>query len=63
MPLRTPTQPESYIVRIYRRDERSRSKVAGTVESVTDGKEVGFKNLHELERILGCCQRVPFAAL
>ena len=44
--------PESYVVRIYRRDPRQPNRIIGTVERVADGSEVKFKGLRELERIL-----------
>ena len=56
------TSPESYVVRIYRRDPRLPSRVVGTVEAVADGSERGFKNLRELQRILasrGAAHELP----
>ena len=50
-PLR-PVAPESYVVRIYRRDVRQPHRVAGTVEVVASGSELSFKSLRELDRIL-----------
>jgi hypothetical protein len=47
-----PAAPESYVVRIYRRDARLPGRVAGTVEVVASGSEVSFKSLRELQRIL-----------
>ena len=44
--------PESYVVRIYRRDPRWPTRAAGTNELVDRGTELGFKNLRELQRIL-----------
>ena len=44
--------PESYVVRIYRRDPRWPMRAAGTFELVGRGTEFGFKNLRELQRIL-----------
>lgn len=44
--------PESYVVRIYRRDPRLPGRIIGTVERVADGSEVKFKGLRELKRIL-----------
>ena len=44
--------PESYVVRIYRRDPRWPSRLVGTVETVANGSEQGFRNLRELQRIL-----------
>jgi len=47
-----PVAPESYVVRIYRRDVRQPRRVAGTVEVVASGSELSFKSLRELDRIL-----------
>jgi hypothetical protein len=44
--------PESYVVRIYRRDARLPSRVAGTVEVVESGSELSFTSLGQLQRIL-----------
>ncbi|MEO8974351.1 MAG: hypothetical protein ABI552_01130 [Casimicrobiaceae bacterium] len=44
--------PQSYVIRIYRRDARQPGRVAGTVEIVASGSEFPFGNLRELERIL-----------
>ena len=44
--------PESFVVRIYRRDPRLPGRIIGTVERVADGSEVKFNGLRELERIL-----------
>jgi hypothetical protein len=44
--------PESYVVRIYRRDARVSTRVMGTVEVVGRDGERAFKSLHELQRIL-----------
>lgn len=44
--------PESYVVRIYRRDSRLPGCIIGTVERVADGSEVKFKGLRELAQIL-----------
>jgi hypothetical protein len=49
---RTPSPPESFVVRIYRRDGRGRSRIAGTVEEVARGTETSFRNLRELQHIL-----------
>lgn len=46
------TVPDSYVVRIYRRDPKLPSRMVGTVEVVASGHERGFKNLRELQRIL-----------
>jgi len=45
--------PESYVVRIYRRDPRSPRRIAGTVEIVASGTERSFTSLRELQQILG----------
>jgi hypothetical protein len=47
-----PPPPESYVVRIYRRDARLPARVAGTVEAVGSGSEHSFRNLRELQLIL-----------
>jgi hypothetical protein len=44
--------PESYVVRIYRRDQRSSGRIAGTVEIVASGTERSFSSLRELQQIL-----------
>ena len=54
--------PESYVVRIYRRDPRLPSRVVGTVEVVADGSERGFKSLRELQQILARGQGASQAA-
>jgi hypothetical protein len=44
---------ESYIVRIYRRDPRKRTKVAGVVEIVAEPPIThGFRSVEELQAIL-----------
>ena len=44
---------ESYIVRIYRRDSRERTQVAGVVEIVADSPRIrAFRNVAELQAIL-----------
>jgi hypothetical protein len=44
---------ESYIVRIYRRDPRKRTKVAGVVEIVAEPPVAhGFRSAEELQAIL-----------
>lgn len=54
VPARTPTPaPESYVVRIYRREAGARRRIAGTVEIVAERTERSFNGLRELERILG----------
>lgn len=44
--------PESFVVRIYRRDRRVHTRIAGTVEVVACGSELAFANLRELRAIL-----------
>lgn len=44
--------PESYVVRIYRRNPRDPARIAGTVEVVASGTERSFTGLRELQRIL-----------
>ena len=50
------TPPESYVVRIYRRDGQLRGRqpgrLTGTVEIVADGSELRFGGMRELARIL-----------
>jgi hypothetical protein len=46
-------QPESYVVRIYRRKPRGPGRIAGTVEIVASGTERSFSSLRELQQILG----------
>jgi hypothetical protein len=53
----TPQAPESYVVRIYRRNPRNRGRVAGTVEIVASGTEHSFASLRELQQILGVAVR------
>jgi hypothetical protein len=43
---------DSYVVRIYRRDEQHPGKVVGVVEFVGNAGQMGFKSLDELCRIL-----------
>ena len=50
--------PESYVVRIYRRNATLPGRVAGTVEVIGSGSELSFRSLRELQRILaGTAQR------
>ena len=42
--------PESYVVRIYRRDPRQPNRIIGTVERVADGSEVKFNMQHNMLR-------------
>lgn len=44
--------PESYVVRIYRRNATVLGRVAGTVEVVGSGSELSFRSMRELQRIL-----------
>lgn len=44
--------PDSYVVRIYRRDPRQPRRLAGTVEIVETGAELGFRNPTELITVL-----------
>lgn len=46
------TPPESYVVRIYRRDGQLRGRLTGTVEIVANGSELSFGGVRELARIL-----------
>lgn len=43
---------ESYIVRIYRRDEKRSTKVEGVVERVSTQKRMVFHNLRDLMAIV-----------
>lgn len=57
-PERPPLRPESYVVRIYRRNATVPGRVAGMVEFVGSGSELSFRSLRELQRILaGAAQR------
>lgn len=44
---------DSYVVRIYRREETDSRKVVGVVEMIEDNQQQGFSNLDELCSILG----------
>lgn len=57
--LRLAAPPDSYVVRIYRRDPRAPARVVGTVEVVASGSEVGFRSLRELEQVLLGAARAP----
>ena len=46
------TPPESYVVRIYRRNGQLRGRITGTVEIVANGSELSFGGMRELARIL-----------
>ncbi len=50
--VRPPLPPESYVVRIYRRNATVPGRIAGTVEFVGSGSELSFRSLRELQRIL-----------
>lgn len=54
---RSTVLPESYVVRIYRRQARGPGRIAGTVEIVASGTERSFTSLRELQSILGLPQR------
>ena len=43
---------ESYIVRIYRRDEKRSTKIEGVVERVSTQKRMVFHNLRDLMAIV-----------
>ena len=43
---------ESYVVRIYRRETRTHTRLVGTVEIVADGTEQRFTGLRELQQVL-----------
>lgn len=43
---------DSYLVRIYRRDENDPEGITGTVEKIGTEKSHGFKNLAELGGII-----------
>ena len=45
--------PESFVVRVYRRDTRGIGRIAGTVEIVASGTERSFTGMRELQAILG----------
>lgn len=45
---------DTYIVRIYRRDETDREKTTGLVEIVGSDKKEQFRNREELWNILAC---------
>jgi hypothetical protein len=47
-----PSPPESYVVRIYRRNAAAPGRVAGTIEVVGSGSELSFRSMRELQRIL-----------
>jgi hypothetical protein len=44
---------ESYIVRIYRRDERNSTRVHGIVEQVGSNRSRSFNSMRELVVVLG----------
>ena len=43
---------ESYLIRIYRRDEKDPERITGTVEEIGTQKSQGFKNVVELGGII-----------
>lgn len=47
------SSPESYLVRIYRRDEQDPRRVAGLVEMIERERTESFKSADDLMRILG----------
>lgn len=49
------SSPESYLVRIYRRDEQAPRRIAGLVEIIERERTEAFKNADELMNILGIC--------
>jgi len=51
--------PESFVVRVYRRDTRGIGRIAGTVEIVASGTERSFTGMRELQQILGAKARAP----
>jgi hypothetical protein len=51
--------PESFVVRVYRRDTRGIGRIAGTVEIVASGTERSFTGMRELQQILGAKARTP----
>jgi hypothetical protein len=51
---------ESFVVRVYRRDPQAPGRIAGTVEVVASGQELGFSGLRELQAIFK--QRPPLPA-
>ncbi len=48
---------DSYIVRIYRRDERGTSPVRGVVEKVGGAEQVSFGTKEELWQLLSCIKQ------
>jgi hypothetical protein len=46
------SHPESYVVRIYRRDPWLSGRVAGMVEVVATDSQIAFRSLRELQQIL-----------
>ena len=43
---------ETYIVRIYRREEKAPRKIVGVVEKVGDGGERSFRSTEELVELI-----------
>lgn len=54
---RSVAAPESFVVRIYRRDPLAPTRIAGTVEVVASGNELSFTGLRELQVILTAAWR------
>lgn len=59
---RPTSPPESFVVRVYRRDTRGIGRIAGTVEIVASGTERSFTGMRELQQILGAKARTPHRA-
>lgn len=43
---------DSYLVRIYRREEDNPEAIVGTIEEIGDKKIQSFKNLSELSKVI-----------
>jgi hypothetical protein len=50
---------DSYVIRIYRRDEEDSGNAAGLVEIVEKGQRRSFTSVEELVEILGLKKRTP----
>ncbi len=48
---------DSYVIRIYRRDEKNPGKAAGQVEFVEQGYVKSFTRVDELVKILGLAEK------
>ncbi len=48
---------DSYVIRIYRRDEKNPGKAAGQVEFVEQGHVKSFTCVDELMKILGLAEK------